>query len=137
MDSHGNLREGATARVNLDELRDIMQIDVSNVQTHDIKDVSSLFGLPLNSYEDIDEFTKDFELGKIELWSILTKEKHDEITDILCNKWDALLKSFSEDGLSIIASNIEDVLQESLTISVPLIEETGFTIETVTIENGY
>ncbi|GKC43917.1 zinc knuckle CX2CX4HX4C containing protein, partial [Tanacetum coccineum] len=36
---------------------------------------------------------------------------------------------FSKDGLSIIASQIE-----SLTIGVPLIDESGFTIETVSIE---
>ncbi|GKE04711.1 hypothetical protein Tco_1396729 [Tanacetum coccineum] len=73
---------------------------------------------------------------------------------------------FSEDGFSIIASqickpimldsytssmcieswggsnfacclieiNVKDVLKKSLTIGVPLIEDTGFTIETVTIE---
>nr|GEU89724.1 hypothetical protein [Tanacetum cinerariifolium] len=41
---------------------------------------------------------------------------------------------FLEDGLSIITSQIEDVLKESLTIGVPLIEDMRFTIETVTIK---
>ncbi|GKE82946.1 hypothetical protein Tco_1552946 [Tanacetum coccineum] len=34
----------------------------------------------------------------------------------------------------MIEINAEDALEESLTIGVPLIEDTGFTIETVTIE---
>ncbi|GJS09829.1 zinc knuckle CX2CX4HX4C containing protein [Tanacetum coccineum] len=34
----------------------------------------------------------------------------------------------------LIEINAEDVLKESLTIGVPLIEDTGFTIETITIE---
>nr|GEZ97654.1 hypothetical protein [Tanacetum cinerariifolium] len=42
---------------------------------------------------------------------------------------DVPIQAFSEDDLSIITSNIE-----SLTIGVPLIKNTGFTIETVTIE---
>ncbi|GJY63264.1 hypothetical protein Tco_0464724 [Tanacetum coccineum] len=33
----------------------------------------------------------------------------------------------------LIEINVEDVLKESLTIGVPLIEDTGFTIETVSI----
>nr|GEY68746.1 hypothetical protein [Tanacetum cinerariifolium] len=47
----------------------------------------------------------------------------------------SISKVFSKDGLSIITSQIEDVLKESLTIDVHLIEDTRFTIKTVgTIE---
>ncbi|GJX49705.1 hypothetical protein Tco_0276550 [Tanacetum coccineum] len=217
----------------------LMSVSTSNVPIHNIDVVADLFGVPLKSCKDIDEFTKDFEADKYELWSVLTKEKRGKITDIICNRWDALLKEsesmpkgapiaddylsskvspndpivqsviinekptsyigasggskpepskskanlcplfsenlcegakisiprkvFSEDGLSIIASqigkpimldsyttsmcidswgrssfarclieiNAEDALSESLTIGVPLIEGSGYTIETV------
>ncbi|GJY59675.1 hypothetical protein Tco_0459567 [Tanacetum coccineum] len=59
----------------------------------------------------------------------------DELTRILV--WvkihDVPIQVFSEDGFSIIASQI-DVLKESLTMGVPLIEGSRYTIETVTIE---
>ncbi|GJW16427.1 zinc knuckle CX2CX4HX4C containing protein [Tanacetum coccineum] len=42
---------------------------VSNVQIHNIDDVSYLFGVPLNSLKEIDTFVKDLELGKHELWT--------------------------------------------------------------------
>ncbi|GJY23017.1 zinc knuckle CX2CX4HX4C containing protein [Tanacetum coccineum] len=64
-------------------------------------------------------------------WSMNTRLCKEELTRILV--WviihDVLIQVFSEDGLSIIASQIE-----SLTMGVPLIEDMGFTIETVTIE---
>nr|GEW01075.1 hypothetical protein [Tanacetum cinerariifolium] len=48
---------------------------------------------------------------------------------------DVPIQVFSKDILSIIESQIEDVLKESLTISVHLIKDTGFTIKTIsTIE---
>ncbi|GJZ50939.1 zinc knuckle CX2CX4HX4C containing protein [Tanacetum coccineum] len=104
----------------------------------------------------------------IKKWSMNTSLCKEELTRILV--WvkihDVPIQVFSEDGLSIIASqigkpimldsytssmcmeswgrssfvqclieiNVEDVLKESLTMGVPLIEGTGFIIETATIE---
>nr|GEU50779.1 hypothetical protein [Tanacetum cinerariifolium] len=69
-------------------------------------------------------------------WSMSTHLSKEELTRILV--WvkihDVPIQFFSEDGLSIITSQIEDVLQESLTIGVTLIDDTRFTIEIVTIE---
>ncbi|GJU63196.1 zinc knuckle CX2CX4HX4C containing protein [Tanacetum coccineum] len=101
-------------------------------------------------------------------WSMDTRLCKDDLTRIPV--WvkihDVHIQVYSEDGLSIVASqigkpimldfyttsmcieswgrssfarclieiNAEDVLQESLTMGVPLIEGTRFTIETVTIE---
>ncbi|GKE39808.1 zinc knuckle CX2CX4HX4C containing protein [Tanacetum coccineum] len=64
-------------------------------------------------------------------WSMNTRLCKEELTRIPV--WvkihDIPIQVFSEDGLSIIASQIE-----SLTMGVPLIEGSGFTIETVNIE---
>ncbi|GKB00565.1 hypothetical protein Tco_0828558 [Tanacetum coccineum] len=70
---------------------------VSNVQIQNIDDVSNLFWVPHNSLEEIDAFVKDLELGKHELWTIMSKENSNVITNIVCNKWDALLKARPKD----------------------------------------
>ncbi|GJZ75422.1 zinc knuckle CX2CX4HX4C containing protein [Tanacetum coccineum] len=57
----------------------------SNYKTHNIDDVAKLFGVPLNSSRDIEEFVQDLQLGKHELWPLLSKERSQEITDIVCN----------------------------------------------------
>nr|GEV33599.1 zinc finger, CCHC-type [Tanacetum cinerariifolium] len=68
-----------------------MSSPVKEVLIHSIDDVAALFGVPLNSLKDIDEFTKDLEVGKRDLWLELTKETRSGITDIICNWWDTLL----------------------------------------------
>nr|GEU33617.1 zinc knuckle CX2CX4HX4C [Tanacetum cinerariifolium] len=129
-------------------------------------DVAATFRVPLTTLGDLDVLTKDIKAGKHEeLLSWMTNDKHLAVMDALVPR-KVVETTFSEDGLSIIASNIgkpimldsytssmcieswerssfsrclieinaKDVLPESLTIGVPLIENTGFTIETVTIE---
>ncbi|GKD72160.1 hypothetical protein Tco_1330442 [Tanacetum coccineum] len=58
---------------------------------YSIDDVVALFGVPLNSPKEIDEFTKDLEVGKYALWSKLTKDTRSGIIDIICNRWQTLL----------------------------------------------
>ncbi|GKB14373.1 zinc knuckle CX2CX4HX4C containing protein, partial [Tanacetum coccineum] len=55
---------------------------------------------------------------------------------IILKKWPfrICLKHYRVSNSCLIEINAEDVLQESLTMGVPLIEGMGFTIETVTIE---
>nr|GEW95944.1 hypothetical protein [Tanacetum cinerariifolium] len=67
-------------------------------------DATSRYFLEANPYihdhgdtEEIDSFVKDLELGKHKLWTIMSKEKSNVITKIMCNKWDALLKARSKD----------------------------------------
>ncbi|GKA57115.1 zinc knuckle CX2CX4HX4C containing protein, partial [Tanacetum coccineum] len=76
--------------------------DVSQPQTtnDDRFDATSRYFSEVNPYihdhedkEEIDAFVKDLELGKHELWTIMSKEKSNVITEIVCNKWDALLKA--------------------------------------------
>nr|GEY61399.1 zinc knuckle CX2CX4HX4C [Tanacetum cinerariifolium] len=101
-------------------------------------------------------------------WTMNTRLCKDELTciPVWVKIHDVPIQAFSEDGLSIIVSNIgkpiildsytssmciesrgrssfarclieinaKDVLPESLTIVVPLIENTGFTIKTATVE---
>ncbi|GJR09249.1 zf-CCHC domain-containing protein [Tanacetum coccineum] len=57
----------------------------SNIQTYNIDDVAKLFRVSLNTLKDIDHFVQDLQLGKHELWPLLSKEKGQEITDIVCN----------------------------------------------------
>ncbi|GJV26130.1 hypothetical protein Tco_1378825 [Tanacetum coccineum] len=126
-------------------------------------DVVATFGVPLTTVGDLDVLTKDIEASKhkevenTNADAIPCKVLHVDDSTII----DALVAEnlnvdespivqcvnvsiprkvvemvFLEDGLSIIASQIvnpEDILKESLTIGVPLIEDTGFTIETVSI----
>ncbi|GKC70160.1 hypothetical protein Tco_1116043 [Tanacetum coccineum] len=68
--------------------------------------------------EDIDDFVQDLQLGKHELWPSLSKEKGNEITDIVCNRYVVLSESASMptgapivDDLSTKASpNVDDNL---------------------------
>nr|GEY16325.1 zinc knuckle CX2CX4HX4C [Tanacetum cinerariifolium] len=64
---------------------------VEKVLIHSIDDVSTLFGVPPNFLKDIDEFTKDLEVGKYDLWLELTKETRSGITNIIWNRWDTLV----------------------------------------------
>nr|GEY62528.1 zinc knuckle CX2CX4HX4C [Tanacetum cinerariifolium] len=64
---------------------------VEKVLIHSIGDVSTLFGVPPNFLKDIDEFTKDLEVGKYNLWLELTKETRSGITNIIWNRWDTLV----------------------------------------------
>ncbi|GJS13016.1 zinc knuckle CX2CX4HX4C containing protein [Tanacetum coccineum] len=67
----------------------------SNIQTYNIDDVAKLFGVSLNTLKDIDHFVQDLQLGKHELWPLLSKEKGQEITDIVCNWYVSLSESAS------------------------------------------
>ncbi|GJU08305.1 hypothetical protein Tco_1124735, partial [Tanacetum coccineum] len=58
---------------------------------YSIDDVVALFGAPLNSPKEFDEFTKDLEVCKYALWSKLTKDTRSGIIDIICNRWQTLL----------------------------------------------
>nr|GEW56557.1 zinc knuckle CX2CX4HX4C [Tanacetum cinerariifolium] len=68
-----------------------------------IDDVAALFGVPLISLKEIDEFTKDFEVGKYALWSKLTKETRSGINDIICYRWDTLLNMQKSAPIVMIA----------------------------------
>ncbi|GJX41565.1 zinc knuckle CX2CX4HX4C containing protein [Tanacetum coccineum] len=67
----------------------------SNVQTHNIDDVAKLFDVPLNTLKDIDDFVQDLWLSKHEIWPLLSKEKGQEITYIVCNRYVILSESAS------------------------------------------
>ncbi|GKB65935.1 hypothetical protein Tco_0927347 [Tanacetum coccineum] len=102
----------------------------SNVQTHNINDVVKLFGVPLNSLRDIEEFVQDLQVGKHELWPLLTKEKNDEITNIVCNRY-SLLSANQPKGVddvnpsrkaSPIDPNADDNLPSKVTPSDPIVQ---------------
>ncbi|GKB45582.1 hypothetical protein Tco_0896335 [Tanacetum coccineum] len=76
----------------------------SNVQTHSIDDVAKLFGVPFNIVKDIDDFVQELQLGKHELWPLLSKEKGNEITNIVCNKYVALSESADNPSDPIVQS---------------------------------
>ncbi|GKF22347.1 hypothetical protein Tco_0074669, partial [Tanacetum coccineum] len=46
---------------------------------------------PLNYLKEIDDFIKDLEVGKHDLWLKLTKDARSRITDIISNRWDTLV----------------------------------------------
>nr|GEV24623.1 hypothetical protein [Tanacetum cinerariifolium] len=80
--------------------------------------VVDLFYVPLNTLGDIDNLTKDIELGKYE--------------DAFVAENPNVTSGYSSDqGKS---DSLESRVKESLTMDVPFIEGSGFTIETVTIE---
>ncbi|GKC69630.1 hypothetical protein Tco_1115513 [Tanacetum coccineum] len=88
---------------------------VEEVLIHSIDDVAALFGVPLNSLKDIDEFTKDLEVGKYDLWLKLTKETRSRISDIIWNRWDTLL-NFQKSAL-IVDDNLSSEASPSDTIA--------------------
>nr|GFC81317.1 hypothetical protein [Tanacetum cinerariifolium] len=77
----------------------------SNIQTHNIDDVAKLFGVSLNTLKDIDDFVQDLQLGKHELWPLLSKEKGQEITNIVCNWYVRLSKPASMPKGALIAKD--------------------------------
>nr|GEU44115.1 zinc knuckle CX2CX4HX4C [Tanacetum cinerariifolium] len=96
------------------------------VPLHNIDDVANLFGVPLQSLSDIDEFVKDLYLGKHESWFLMTKEKIQEITDIVCNRYrflESMLVSLVEYGVmcdgSSKVSNSSPLVSPSTTVNVP------------------
>ncbi|GJY59821.1 hypothetical protein Tco_0459713 [Tanacetum coccineum] len=88
--------------------------------------VIELFGVLLKTLVDIDDFTKYIELGKYEVWLKLTSKKRKEVMDTICAMWDSLVAENKSGSL--------ENMVKSLTMGVPLIKGSGFTIETVTIE---
>ncbi|GJU37068.1 hypothetical protein Tco_1185422, partial [Tanacetum coccineum] len=61
--------------------------DIFDVQIHNIDDVAEFFGVPLNTLKDIEDLVQDLQLGKHAIWPLLFKEKGQEITDIVCNRY--------------------------------------------------
>ncbi|GKD40134.1 zinc knuckle CX2CX4HX4C containing protein [Tanacetum coccineum] len=83
---------------------------------YNIYDVAALFGVPLNSPKEIDEFSKDLEVGKYALWSKLTKETRSGIIDIIYNRWDTLL------NLQKSAPIVDDSLSGKASPSDPIVQ---------------
>nr|GEV04858.1 hypothetical protein [Tanacetum cinerariifolium] len=120
---------------------------MEEVLIHSIDDVVALFGVPLNSLKDIDEFTKDLEVGKCDLWLELTKETYSRITDIICNMWDILLNMQNsaptvDDNLSGEATP-SNIIVQSVDINTKATSyarasgasaKDGFTKETIHVE---
>nr|GEW86836.1 hypothetical protein [Tanacetum cinerariifolium] len=108
------------------QARNTGDMDANNV--HNINDVAKLFGVSLNTLKDIDDFVQDLQLGKHELWPLLSKEKGNEITDIVCNRYVFLSESASMpsgvpivDELSTKASpNVNDNLSSKNSPSNPI-----------------
>nr|GEV07937.1 hypothetical protein [Tanacetum cinerariifolium] len=78
--------------------------DASNL--HNIDDVAKLFGMPLNTVKDINNFVQDLQWGKHELWPLLSKEKGNEITDIVCNRYVVLSESTSIPKSALIVDDL-------------------------------
>ncbi|GJY84866.1 zinc knuckle CX2CX4HX4C containing protein [Tanacetum coccineum] len=83
----------------------------SIVQTHNIDDVAKLFGVPLNTLKDIDNFVQDLRLGKREIWPLLSKEKGQEIMDIH--------RKYVRDDGSPKVSNSSPLVSLTATINMP------------------
>ncbi|GJX16025.1 zinc knuckle CX2CX4HX4C containing protein [Tanacetum coccineum] len=107
--------------------------------------VAEIFGVPLKTLEDINNITKGIELGKYK--AVFSEDGLSIIASQIGKP--IMLDSYTslKDGLSIIKSwgrssfarclieiNTDDVLKDSLTLGVPIIKESGFTIETINIE---
>ncbi|GKB94251.1 zinc knuckle CX2CX4HX4C containing protein [Tanacetum coccineum] len=60
--------------------------------------IVELFGVSLKTLVDIDDFTKDIELGKYEVWSTLPSDKRKEVMDTICAMWDTLMAENVESG---------------------------------------
>ncbi|GJW76789.1 zinc knuckle CX2CX4HX4C containing protein [Tanacetum coccineum] len=105
----------------------------SKVQTYNIDDVAKLFSVSLNTLKDIDDFVQDLQLGKHEIWPLLSKEKGQEITYIVCNRYVILSESASmpnatrvnlvESGVtcdgSLKVCNSSPLVSPSTTINIP------------------
>ncbi|GJS36480.1 zinc knuckle CX2CX4HX4C containing protein, partial [Tanacetum coccineum] len=70
---------------------DLVSISLHVPSVPGTANVVDLFGVPLNTLGDIDNLTKDMELGKYEVWSDLPGEKHTRVMDSIWAMWDAFV----------------------------------------------
>ncbi|GJS49268.1 zinc knuckle CX2CX4HX4C containing protein [Tanacetum coccineum] len=79
----------------------------SNIQTHNIDDVAKLFGVSLNTLKDIDDFVQELQLGKHELWPLLSKEKGQEINRCFVTSYGSLSESASMPKVNPIVQSVD------------------------------
>ncbi|GJZ17435.1 zinc knuckle CX2CX4HX4C containing protein, partial [Tanacetum coccineum] len=80
-----------TRNVSRDSITVHTSSPVEDVLIHSIDDATPLFCLSLNSLKDINEFTKELEVGKNALWLELAEETRSGICDIIYDRWNTLL----------------------------------------------
>ncbi|GJZ64108.1 hypothetical protein Tco_0620529 [Tanacetum coccineum] len=138
-DPYGNNCESGEAVLNIgvdtyvrasnSDLKDVASYDCITSMNGDV--ITKLFGISLFTPKDIDFFTSDLKSGKYQVWSELTREKHQEVMNTIWSIWNKLVVEtpietnaipclvFSEDGLSIIASQIGNpIILDSYTSSI-------------------
>ncbi|GKC15814.1 zinc knuckle CX2CX4HX4C containing protein [Tanacetum coccineum] len=76
---------------------------------HDI--IFELFGVSLKTYKDFENFINNIELGKCEVWSELSKEKRQEVSDTFCAMFKALKVENPDDSMPNKASPSDPIVQ--------------------------
>ncbi|GKA87384.1 hypothetical protein Tco_0809148 [Tanacetum coccineum] len=97
---------------------------------YSIDDVAALFGVPLNSLKEIDEFTKDLKVGKYAFWSTMTKEICSGIIDIICNSQHPMLKL----RVQVIKTNQQLILTFILLVVDPVFDGVNIFIPRKVVE---
>ncbi|GJX41181.1 hypothetical protein Tco_0256171 [Tanacetum coccineum] len=76
---------------------------------HDL--ISELFGVSLKTHKDFEDFTRNIELGKFEVWLELSDEKRQEVIDTFCAMLEALK-----------AENLDDRIPSKVTPSDHIVQ---------------
>nr|GEW10566.1 integrase, catalytic region, zinc finger, CCHC-type, peptidase aspartic, catalytic [Tanacetum cinerariifolium] len=66
-------------------------MDFGHEAFNDMPSVEAVFEVSLKTPVDIDNFTRDIESGKYEVWLKLTREQREVVLDTICSRWEALL----------------------------------------------
>ncbi|GJU91537.1 hypothetical protein Tco_1303960 [Tanacetum coccineum] len=69
----------------------IDEMNKSTIQTHGNDAIDEFFDVSLTTLKEIDEFTKDLELGKYAVWLELISDKREEVLDNITTKWNAIV----------------------------------------------
>ncbi|GJW84437.1 hypothetical protein Tco_0157582 [Tanacetum coccineum] len=118
-----NFNEGRKANLAYHSLETLRQQDVytntkgvvesafqsTPITHHDL--ISELFGVSLKTHKDFEDFTRNIELGKFEVWLELSDEKRQEVIDIFC----AMLEAVKDE-------NLDDSIPSKVTPSDPIVQ---------------
>ncbi|GJV46924.1 zinc knuckle CX2CX4HX4C containing protein [Tanacetum coccineum] len=80
--------------------------------------VDEFFDVSLTTLKEIDDFTKDLELGKYAVWSEMTCDTHKEVLDNISTRWNAIgAESKSKSTLSA-----DDNMYSEVSPNVPIVQ---------------
>ncbi|GJR20094.1 hypothetical protein Tco_0968621 [Tanacetum coccineum] len=64
------------------------------IRTHGNDVIAEFFDVSLTTLKDIDDFTKDLEMGKYTMWSKLSSDNCKEVLANISTRWNAIVAAY-------------------------------------------